>query len=125
MTYIAIFLAFLAVHWFADFVCQTDWQAKNKSKNMDALIRHVLIYTAVFGVGTVAILGVDSIRTFLYFVLLNGILHLVTDFITSRITSHLYAKGHNHYFFVAIGFDQLIHQVTIAMTLVAMFGDTL
>jgi hypothetical protein len=47
-------------------------------------------------------------------------LHFVTDYITSRISSKLWAKQDWHRFFVTIGFDQLIHQATLAFTLWVM-----
>lgn len=75
--------------------------------------------------------------------LFNMVLHFVTDAITSRITSALWffkpvAKvdpydiqlyiaegGSRHWFFVMIGFDQLIHFVTLALTWRAAFGSGL
>lgn len=117
------FLSFLGCHWFADFVLQTHWQASNKSKNFEALSRHVCSYTAALGLCALVIFG-PSIN-FVSFVLANFMLHLATDFCTSRVTSKLYAKGDIHNFFVVVGFDQLIHQVTIAVTLwfFFLYGD--
>jgi hypothetical protein len=46
------FVALLAVHWVADFVLQTNWQARNKSKSNVALSRHVLVYTGCIGAAT-------------------------------------------------------------------------
>ena len=51
------------------------------------------------------------------FVVVNAALHFVTDYITSRISSKLWAKQDWHRFFATIGFDQLIHQATLAFTL--------
>lgn len=53
----------------------------------------------------------------LLFGLVNGALHFGTDFFTSRWTSALYAKQDWHNFFAVVGFDQLIHQATLALTL--------
>ena len=54
------------------------------------------------------------------FVVVNAALHFVTDYITSRISSKLWAKQDWHRFFATIGFDQLIHQATLAFTLWVM-----
>ena len=54
------------------------------------------------------------------FTVVNAALHFVTDYITSRITSKLWAKQDWHRFFVTIGFDHLIHQATLAFTLWVM-----
>jgi hypothetical protein len=110
------FLALLAVHWFADFVLQTHWQASNKSKDVEALGRHVATYTVVLAAAVPFIFPVDSFAPFL-FVVTNSLLHFATDFVTSRISARLYAKQDWHNFFVVIGFDQLIHQFTLAATM--------
>lgn len=120
------FMILLAVHWFADFVLQTHWQAQNKSKNNVALARHVVAYTAVLAVAVMLIfmpIGTIEVRRWaVVFVALNGALHFATDYCTSRWSSRLYAKQDWHNFFVVIGFDQLIHQITLALTMIWIFG---
>jgi hypothetical protein len=110
------FVSLLAVHWIADFVLQTHWQASNKSKNNVALFRHVLFYTACLAVASGMIFGFGSPAWF-GFVWLNFALHFATDYFTSRASSRLYAKQDWHNFFVVIGLDQLIHQLTLAATM--------
>lgn len=110
-----LYLYILAVHWFADFVCQTHWQATNKSKNIIALTRHVLSYTGVLAVASLAIFG-PTLYWFLFWGF-NGLFHYATDFYTSQWSARLYAKKDWHNFFVIIGFDQLIHQSTLAYLL--------
>jgi hypothetical protein len=110
-----LYLALLGTHWVADFVLQTDWQALNKSKNNVALSRHVLVYTACLGAVSAVLFGPG--RLWLLFVVGNGLLHFGTDYCTSRWSSRLYAKQDLHNFFVVIGFDQLIHQATLAATM--------
>ena len=106
------FVALLAVHWLADFVLQTHWQASNKSKDHWALLYHVNTYTLVLMVASLLLFGVQGVA----FALVNGALHLITDYFTSRWSSRLWAKQEWHTFFVVIGIDQLIHQVTLAAT---------
>lgn len=114
-----LFLYILSAHWLADFVLQTHWQASNKSKNNVALTLHVSVYTAVM---TVAVspgyfIGLPPV-TLLLWVLINGGLHWCTDWVTSRCSSYFYVKQDWHNFFVVVGFDQFIHQVTLGVTLV-------
>lgn len=117
------FLALLAVHWLGDFVLQTHWQAQNKSKNWEALTHHVLTYSAVLVVGTLCIfVSPSNGLPITLFVLCNGLLHFATDAITSRMTSRLYAQQRWHDFFVVVGFDQLIHQATLAATMAYFLG---
>ena len=91
MNLLGQFMALLVVHWIADFVLQTHWQASNKSKNIEALSRHVLSYTMVLLVASILIFGWTP--TTFGFVALNGVLHWWTDFFTSRISSSLFAKA--------------------------------
>ena len=102
-------------HWVADFVCQTHWQASNKSKNWNALARHVASYTAVMGVLCLLIFQSNAVG-WAEFLAITFAAHFVTDAITSRITSRLYAKGDWHNFFVVIGFDQFLHYTQLFLT---------
>lgn len=118
-------LSLLVVHFVADFLFQTDWMALNKSKNNDALALHAFVYAACF-----AWLGMP-------FAGITFITHFFTDYWTSRLTSKLwffaqndfpnanewhYVSGRRHWFFVAIGADQLIHYVTLALTYKWLIG---
>ena len=99
----------LVFHFVGDFLCQSDKMAMNKSTSNSYLTLHVLIYTAVIGVLPFAVYAVSDIMIYWYWVAINGVLHWITDYFTSRLTSYLYKKEMRHWFFVAIGFDQLIH----------------
>lgn len=99
-----IYLVLIA-HWFADFICQTDKMAVNKSTSWKWLSSHVGAYTLLmlpFGPK---------------FALINGFAHLWVDAVTSRATSYLWKKGDRHNFFVVIGLDQLIHTAFLIFTL--------
>jgi hypothetical protein len=52
------------------------------------------------------------------FIPLNALAHFLTDWVTSRATSALYKEERYHDFFVVIGFDQLLHYVTLFGTFV-------
>ena len=119
MTIFEAFLCLLIIHWVADFIFQTHWQATNKSKNNIALSSHVAVYTACLMVFSPFLFGL-SLATF-SFVLINGLLHFVTDYFTSRATSKLWAVGDTHNFFVIVGLDQLIHQFTLGLTAYWLF----
>lgn len=116
------YLVLLAVHWVADFVLQTHWQASNKSKNNEALARHVGCYTIVLFFAVPFIFPGERYSEWSAFILTNGVLHFCTDYVTSRASSKLYANGDWHNFFVVIGFDQLIHQGTLALTMMWLLG---
>lgn len=99
-----VIIKILTVHWIADFILQSDKMAKNKSKSLKYLSLHILVY---------------MLPLFIFgwkFAVVNAVLHFCVDFITSKITSHLYAKGDVHNFFVIVGLDQLIHTITLLST---------
>ena len=116
MSLIVIF-SIIFIHWFADFVLQTHWQATNKSKNNKALTMHVLSYSTVWFL----IANVYSIITGNYLVLalfppITFVSHWITDYFTSRLNSILWAKGDVHNFFVSVGFDQVLHYLQLFLT---------
>jgi Protein of unknown function (DUF3307) len=115
------FVALLAVHWLGDFVLQSRWMSVNKSKRLDALSLHAVTYTATLMVGSGLVLGLHPVGLLVLFVGANGVLHFATDFVTSRITSRLWCQQREHDFFVMVGLDQLVHQVTLATTLWFIF----
>jgi len=94
----------MLAHFFGDFVAQTDWQAKNKSKSNKALLSHTSIYTLFL------------IPFGLQYALVNGLAHTVIDYFTSRESSKRWANGEVHNFFVVVGFDQYLHFLTLYLT---------
>lgn len=122
-----LFLTMILIHWVSDFVLQSHWMATNKSKSNRALGLHVATYTASMGVLTVLAMLVQPIwlifflgkgfSVFLVWLLVNGVLHFMTDYVTSRATSHLWAKGRTHDFFVVVGLDQVIHYACLFYTM--------
>lgn len=104
MIEINTFITVLIVHWVADFIFQTRWMATNKSSSNIALGSHILVYTLVMSV-----FGI-------WFAVVNGILHFIIDYFTSRGTSYLWKKKETHMFFILIGLDQLLHSVCLIYT---------
>jgi hypothetical protein len=103
----------ILVHWIADFVLQTHWQATNKSTSNRALLSHTGIYSLAWILPAIILLGiVDGI----IFVGITFILHTITDYFTSRLNSHLWKKGDIHNFFVSVGFDQILHYGQLFLT---------
>lgn len=101
---IEIVLLLIWLHFVSDFILQSDKMAKIKSKSNKWLLLHVVAYSIPF-----LIFG-------WFFALINCLAHFVIDYITSRITSKLYADGKVHWFFVVIGFDQALHLTTLIVT---------
>jgi hypothetical protein len=126
---IPLFLLYyiLISHWIADFVFQSDAQAKGKSKDWYLLLSHVFTYTLVLAtcllIPSMYIELQRNTFMFLWWLLVNGGLHFVIDAITSRVTSKLWAQGEVHNFFVIIGLDQLAHTLCLISTWIWFMGS--
>jgi len=121
---ILLIVGILFSHFVADFACQSDKMKKDKSANNDVLLSHVLVYTAVLFVLTfVSMFAVTAVAWdyLLYWAVLNGALHFIVDYFTSRATTKLWAKGDTHNFFLVIGFDQFLHSTTLIGTFIWLF----
>lgn len=122
MNLIEIF-SIILIHWFADFVLQTDKQAKGKSKNWSDLLGHTFNYTICWCI-PIAILfafykqsfPLNVATTSLFFMIITFISHTITDFYTSRANSQLWEDKNVHGFFVSVGFDQVLHYVQLFLT---------
>ena len=96
-------------HFVSDFGFQNDWIALNKSENIYVLILHSLLYSILF---------------FYFgwiFAILNGILHFMIDYGSSKLTKYYYVKENRRMFFLIIGFDQAIHMTILFMTYCGLF----
>jgi hypothetical protein len=111
-----IILIGLIVHWVADFVLQTDWEAKNKSTNNRALTDHVGTYACIWFYVTAVGACITMNPLLLLFAPITFVCHWVTDYFTSRLNTKLYKAGKVHEFFVSIGFDQILHYVQLGLT---------
>ena len=107
-------IVLLIAHFVADFVFQSDKMAKGKSSDNKLLSLHVVVYSWAM-LMAVAIITQD-LAISLWYVLINGCLHWATDYVTSRITKRLWSEGKVHEFFVAVGVDQLVHYLCLAVT---------
>jgi hypothetical protein len=105
----------LFAHWIGDFAFQTTWMATSKSRRLDALFAHVLTYSATLAIASITLFAMTEVAAL--FVACNALLHLVTDFITSRISASLQAKQNTRGFFIVLGLDQLLHHLALAGTL--------
>ena len=112
MTLIEIF-SIIIIHWIADFILQTDKQAKGKSKNWKDLLSHTFMYSFIWLI--IGLIIFNNINV-LYFFSITFIAHTLTDYFTSRLNSKLWAKGDVHNFFVSVGFDQVLHYIQLFLT---------
>lgn len=119
---IYIVIIILLMHWIGDFLLQTDWQAKNKSKNSLALMEHVFTYMSIWFVPILFVYftGAESYvgwgGNMGFFPVITLVIHAIQDYFTSRLNTKLWNEGKVHWFFVSIGFDQLLHFIQLLLT---------
>lgn len=128
MISLTVVLIIIFVHWVADFVLQTDKQARGKSKNWGDLLSHVLVYTSCWAVPFLLIVFLGNNNggpkaeelgwyfPILWFFPITFICHTITDYFTSRLNTKLWESGQVHNFFVSVGFDQVLHYVQLFLT---------
>ena len=118
-------LGIIIVHWVADFVLQSDEDAKGKSKYMKNLVSHTLLYslfwiTPLLAYATLSDFYHLKVNNIIHntfdFVVITFIFHTITDYFTSRLNAKLWAEQKTHSFFVSIGFDQVLHYAQLFIT---------
>lgn len=112
---LTIVVAILFIHWVADFLCQTDWMAQNKSKDNVALLAHVGIYSFIWFIPMFFMCPGHRFAAS-EFVAITMICHYITDYFTSRLNSKLWEEKKVHWFFVSVGFDQFLHYLQLLLT---------
>lgn len=102
------------VHFIADFIFQSRWQAENKSKDNFALASHIMTYTLIMFIMLLPFFGIMGSS---FYALVNGLLHFITDAISSQASSKAYQEKNMKKFWMVIGADQLVHQLCLLFTL--------
>lgn len=115
-----ILLGILVFHWLGDFVFQSDKDAKGKSTKIQCLFSHTMTYSLIMWIFFISIFTFNPNRVSQYFVCLAWLItlssHTLIDFYTSKLNSKLWVSGNMHYFFVSIGFDQILHYIQLYLT---------
>jgi len=122
-------LLIIWAHFVADFMLQNDKMAQNKSTSNIWLTNHIMVYSAaMLGIMAPFVYFMDAANShiqllwLLVWVVINGALHWITDWCSSRATSYLWQKGDRHNFFVVVGADQAIHLSTMVVTWAWLFN---
>ena len=116
MINLSVLFLILFWHWLADFVLQSDKDAKGKSTSNKSLLSHTLVYSMAW----LPILSLNVIGA-LWFVLITFICHTAQDYITSREVKKYFDKQNFHNGFVVIGIDQFLHYVQLILCYYFLF----
>jgi len=125
----------LIAHYIADFVFQTHTMSIKKSDSMMILLWHVSAYTITFFI-LFCLYGIILNEFFVLFLplrqwiqlgigiaLVNGMLHYVIDFFTSKISRYLWNTEQWRRFFLIIGLDQLLHIILLIFSYAQMLQN--
>lgn len=108
------------VHYIGDFFLQVyTW--KKTTNLLQNLITHTITYIFVLVFGIIVLQAIfpsitASHSNILGFVLINTILHFITDFFTKKITRFMREHDELNAYVNVIALDQLIHYVTLIVT---------
>ena len=110
----------LLIHFLADFGLQTHEQATKKGEGTSFfnkwLFYHVAVYTIVWGIAFI-VLPLPEVESpifrWVFFTTYVFVTHYITDWVTSRVSKPFFSNGDFHNGFVVVGFDQLIHYLTL------------
>jgi hypothetical protein len=107
-------------HWLGDFKFQHHNMATRKSSSLWWLTLHILTYSTTLWVLLLSVYIHDPNKVAAY-VAINGLLHFIIDFFTSKVTSHYHGKvGQENLYYSAIGFDQALHTMCLYRSAVIM-----
>lgn len=123
-----LFIIFLVLfsHWIADFILQKNTKKTIRDKKfitkLKKLIKQTLPHSLMYSIITSLFIFISQIfnilneRNYLIlvlFFLLNFLTHFITDTIVTLVNETYLKKNKRHAFVVSVGFDQLIHYMTL------------
>ena len=114
LAFFILVMGIIFFHFVSDFVLQSDEMAVNKSTSWYWLTVHVITYTSVMTALMSPVFGFTY--TLMIWAEITFATHFVTDAVTSRISSYFWKRNERHWFFVTIGFDQVIHYACLFAT---------
>lgn len=122
----------LLAHFIADFLLQPHWMAIRKSQELKILAAHVSVHAAVFFVFALVMFGFRTADAAVVAGVVTGT-HAVIDwniwrgykrYATKKAAAELgagntaeYKFWEDHWFYVVIGADQLLHGLSILLAL--------
>jgi hypothetical protein len=109
------------LHLVADFLLQGSYFSKLKATKITYLLLHVLIYTLLFVILSPLLLSLTFTQGLL-FSGINGGIHLVVDFLTSKLKQKFWQKNESIYVAI-ITFDALIHIAVLIATYIYIFPE--
>jgi len=102
----------LILHFIGDYLFQSRNMGNLKSRYNSWLTFHVVMYCVPL-ICMYPILGLNNTALF---ILMNGALHWIIDYFTSRIIKSLWESKKEYATFSMMGLDQLLHYISLFAT---------
>ena len=118
-----IFVLLFVMHVVAGFFLQTKKISKLKREKTRYLFIHVGLYTLFFIVVSPILLGLTILNGLIYS-LINGVLHLIVDYITGKFKNKYFEKNNLGYN-LTVGIDYAIHVSLLIITFILMFKPSI
>lgn len=107
------------IHLIGDMFFQGNKLSTKKASKLSALLKHTSIYTLVLIICSPLMLNLDFKQT-LIFALLNGALHLIVDYYTSKLKNKYWETDENKYI-LTVGLDHFIHLTLLIVSYYTLF----
>jgi hypothetical protein len=100
-------------HWIGDYLLQTRRMANAKHRDLEMLLLHVLVYSAIMMTFVrVACPGLATVPA-LAFVTMTAAAHAAVDALSSRLTHWSWGHAKEKLFFCVLGADQVLHVIAV------------
>ena len=112
-------ISLIITHWIGDALFQSERQATNKWKGSWELTEHILVYSLVMFIWASFALPHEKVWAFLS---ITASLHLVTDFLTSKVSHYLFERKIYYTGILNVGafsvivLDQALHFLQLLIT---------
>jgi Protein of unknown function (DUF3307) len=119
----ALFLLFVK-HFICDFPLQSNpWLYRNKGTYLHP---GGIVHAGIHGIGTLLVLAPFIGSVSIMYALIDMVVHYHIDWAKMKVTKHYNLQAHNsEYFWILLGFDQLLHHITYFMIVYFSFNLTL
>jgi len=113
-------IVLIFIHVLGDSLLLSQKLRKLKIEKISYLFKHVGIYTAVILVLSPLLLGITIVQG-LIFSLLNGVLHIIVDYVFTIIKKKYWASKEYKYIIITSGLEHLIHVTLLIVTFLYLF----
>lgn len=113
----------LLIHLIGDLFFQGSKLSRLKASKIPALLEHTGIYTFILTIFSAIWLSLTPLQS-VTFGLVNGVLHFIVDFFTSKLKKKYWSVNEERYF-TLVGIDQFLHIVILFITYFSIFPNIL